>query len=846
MKTKLSRFKKAVTLIVLMSMVFPTTIFLYPQDVFAQSSGGGNGGNGRLSAGVSTGTSIIGTAASCIFPGGISGAVKKVAQSIFNNDASKKAAAEQAAKVGAEIGASEAAGEATEETVEVTAAATTVPVSSVPLKTQAKVEDITDDLSDALGPNAALEKIKNNSNEQYKYTHCLNTIVHLITTKVIDRITLSTVDWINNGFKNSDGGDAPLWLENPGTFFENIAKEEINSVTGWYTKDPGKYPFGISVMSSILGQIQTRTSQNLQFSLNQVLAHGDYAAFSEQFSIGGWSGYSAFLEPQNNPFGNQLLVTAELGNRIRGTSINKPIDLGKQLDLSGGVLSPRECTLTATGNPSDTYLGGGSGYAAPSPLFLGEFYETLPNGSVLGEATFTSLPEAVQDELDDFQDPVDQADAYNNLVLRSRCSQWKQTTPGSLVANQLTTNINLQTNKLVNADQLNENLGLIFDALLNQLVQKGLKSLQRAENGGTNENNVLLAQVNNVTNDINPGSGFTYEGTDQSVDGQSSTYVYDIISGNGVPSQNLYNVQINYIGMASTAPNNALYLIDLLIPKIRALDYCVPGPNPRWITTAGENLDNALADVVPASPSDTPTQRQTYYANVINTLTGVTITPSPAIDSFYQMKQFVQNAFTKYQEKMLQSYSLSNFPPSMRAILPGLFNEIDNLEADRQFIVDYLANISGPLSVLQSIESALASIAANSPGGVLDVEDPAVQAQLEIFDSISDDLVTQTQLDDLLDQISQYQARIQLVDTNVNACIAETGPSYVYPNNRKTYTFPYFNYVGLPGATTGNTFLPGVNLGIGANDVNIEWNGVVITSPSNGLQTFDALLQSVY
>ncbi len=789
----------------------------------------------NANAGIGIASGIIGTAASCIFPGGLSGAVTDLASSIFTSKETKLQQKKEKEKRENEEKIKKEAEEAKQKALEAELKLTTVPTldgGSIGRATiaqevlRAKAEQ----------QRKEEEEIRIKAEQEYKKTHCLDTIVHLITTKVIDKITLSTVDWINNGFKNSDGGDDPLWLENPGTFFENIAKEEINSVTGWYTKDPDKYPFGVTVMSTILGQVQARTSQNLQFSLNQVLAHGDYAAFKEDFSIGGWAGYTAFLEPQNNPFGNQLLINAELGNRIRGTSINKSLDVSRQLAMSGGVLSPRECVLTATGNPNDAYLGGGSGYSSPSPLFLGESYSTVSTYAELDELT---LPVAVQSEIDDFTNEQDAVNAYNSIVLRSRCAKWNQTTPGSLVANQLTTNINLQTNKLVSADSLNENLGLIFDALLNQLVEQGLKSLQSAENGGDNSNNVLLAQVNNQ----NPGSsGITYP-NGQSADSQPTTY--QILSPNGVPNQSLYNIQLQYIALASTSPNNALAIIDQLIPKIRALDYCVPGPNPRWIPSAEYDLEQMLLGVEPADPSDTPAQRQAYYAGVVNTLTGASIAPSVGIDSYFQLNQFMQNVLTKYQEKMLQSYSLSNFPPTMRAILPGLFDEIDTLEADRETITEYLTNIPGPLNVLQQILSSLSSIAANSPGGILDENDPNVQAQFQIFDSISDSLVSQSQLNQLTSSISQWQAKITLVDSNVSACIAETGPTYTYPNKRKAYIFPYFNYIGLQ-TVPDNTFLPGINFGTGPNDINIEWNGVTITAPSSGLQLFENVIQSVH
>jgi hypothetical protein len=289
----------------------------------------------------------------------------------------------------------------------------------------------------------------------------LKQITRTILNKILDKITLSTVNWINGGFAGS-----PLWLEDPGQFFGDIAKSEINAVTAWYPQDFNNYPFGQLVMGTILTNLQNQTQQNLRFSLNQVLAHGTYDEFRFNFNVGGWVGYSAFLEPQNNPFGNYLLVNNHIGRRISGTNVNAAFNFRDQLSQSGGFLSPRVCVVSATGN--DDYI------PEDNPLHLANFYQTLPAGSTLGDITFAQLPEAVQGELDDFQNLADQADAYNSLVLRSRCAQWRTTTPGNVVGTRLTSALDISTNSLLNADDFAENIGLIFDALLNQLVTAGL------------------------------------------------------------------------------------------------------------------------------------------------------------------------------------------------------------------------------------------------------------------------------------------------------------------------------------------------------------------------------------
>lgn len=642
-----------------------------------------------------------------------------------------------------------------------------------------------------------------------KKEECFDGIAHEIVVKIMDKMTLATVDWINNGFEGS-----PLYLEDPEKFFTNIAVGEINGLTGWFTASPDGYPFGQIVMTTILTNLQRQFSQNVRFSLNEVLAHGTYEEFKTDFSVGGWAGYTAFLEPNNNPFGNYLLVNHEIGKKIAGTHLSVSENFQKQLQQSGGFLNQRQCVMTATGDSGDEYIPADDPMhvpqGGPPPQALYDAIGWDPNN-------FGPLTEAQSATLDEY-------------TKRSQCVEWKTLTPGKVVADQLTTALNLPANQLVQADELSEDLGLIFDALLLQLTKTGLNALNPRTNN-SDSTNVLLAQVHGQQ----PG---------QVANGNIPPPATDSIQGTGSVDTAAVDVQNQFITAAGNPNNGAVVLLTKLIQEIRSLDYCVPGPNPRWLTNATNNFQQAVNTISPMSPGESLLAREDYYAGAINTLTGVSIVHSPAMAEYGQFTAFMQNVFNAYSTRMQADYSLTNPPPTTRLLLSSLFTDMDTYQSELDSLNTYLSNINGVLPVLNQVQLALANLQAQN-NGVLDQNDPNVQAQISIFDSISSHLATQDQLATLLARIQVYQAQIAVVEGHLNSCIAETtNPNYNHPHRRVTYPTTTYPYPGLPGAD--GSFLLNVNLGSDSGDINVEYGDVQVLLPSDGLGTFEGVLQSVY
>lgn len=783
------------------SLGFFVFVFLSaPFSVKAQQTSGSLGGNGGFGADIG---GIVGVGASCALGnlGGVGG-LQEMIKDLFGG---KKKKEEKPPKDFNNV--SQSGG----------AISTTVPVTDSGAIGAVTKFDTTS--------NEKLERVKKEEISDTIKETCLDKIVKYAATKVLDKITLATVDWINNGFEGQ-----PFYLENTGAFFEEIATEEINLVTGRFT-DPTanlNYPFGRIVMESILSGLQRDFYQESVFSLNEVLAHGTYEEFSVDFNVGGWAGYVGMLEPANNPFAQYMEMSNFLSRKVQGTSINASIDFQAQLSQSGGFLNQRECVLTATGDPSDDYIPENDPYhispGGPVPDALADMVVNMPDDQMLATIRYYEA--------------------------RSVCRQWRNLTPGGIISNEIKEAIQIPQEQLLIADELNEDIGLILDALLTQLITEGLSALQSADNGGNSTNNVLLAQIEGlqpgqIANNYIPPSP-----------------VETILGGGNQVNIALVDVQNQYIALATAPGTGAVALLNEAIAKTRSLDYCVPGPNPNWISSAEQNLLDTLSAITPfvsiaADPGVAQDENEDYYSTQIFNLTGVGIVESPAMDSYVEFIAFMENAFNLYKERMQDTtnggYSLNGIPPTQRPILSGLLANEVTYNEELDFINNYLNNITNYIALLGQIQGTLQAIAANN-NGVVDPNNPAVQAQISVYNTIASNFVTEDQLQALIDRIEDYDAQINLLENYLNSCINETvNLPYPYPDQRVSYPPPIFPYTqtvapftSMPDPNPDQTFLPGVDFGTDQGDINIEFANVQIDSPSNGLGVFEAVLETVY
>lgn len=501
----------------------------------AVNSGSGSGDSTSMSGYITGLASTI-----TQFPG-CKAAFGKNIKNLFNSNGSSFGEHESSHSTGGSSNEGENFASGTEETI---ADEGTLSDASSNAMSQANAVPIYDAMS---------EKIKEDTSKILKYSvsiekstvavdenqNCWNAIGKAVIKLLIQKMTLSIVNWIQTG--NSGG---PFFVQNPSKFFADIAKNEILGF-GLEINDSIKYPFGKAFMQNIANSFNNKFADNAQYSLDQMIqsTNPQYSAitFSADFSQGGWNAWNAMVQnPANNPLGFQLMASNELQARLAGT-IKSPAEIASDLlDQSGGFLGDERCTEPwgITREQNQRFLNG----------------ETK---------TYTDA-------------------TTGHTMIPVKCEKWEYVTPGAVIGHTLTKSMDDNANSLLSAETLNDAIAAILDATMarfsSELTSKGLAAMSTSNDTASEQ--VDLGNL--FPTDTDTGTQF------------ASSYVtpwiqnhpgFDIKTG---ITQALVDEQRTYLEKL-TSYNTAL--ADL-IKWIRQLDYCIPGPNPDWYTTSLEIIQN--------------------------------------------------------------------------------------------------------------------------------------------------------------------------------------------------------------------------------------------------------------
>ena len=263
---------------------------------------------------------------------------------------------------------------------------------------------------------------------------------------LLAQMTQATINWINSGFHG-----APLFLENPDSFFKDIAKSEIRRIVDMIGYDTLRFPFGREIALDIISGYKRRLADNAQYTLSRVINDPRLLAqYRNDFSYGGWNGHLINTQyPQNNYLGFQMIVQENLASRLRGV-FQAPAEKVRSLLQQGmGFLSPQTCETNKAYNNFRNEFS--------APVFKGP--DQLPG-----------------EDNDVFMEK------YNKAA-----EEWEKTntcpggltttTPGAVAANQ----VMIALGSPFRQEELNQALGgsmaAIFDALINKLLDTGLNSL---------------------------------------------------------------------------------------------------------------------------------------------------------------------------------------------------------------------------------------------------------------------------------------------------------------------------------------------------------------------------------
>lgn len=388
---------------------------------------------------------------------------------------------------------------------------------------------------------------------------CLKSIGRLVIKMLLQKMTLATVDWINNGF---DGG--PAFLQDPEGFFKDIRKNEILQF-GVEINNPELFPFGQAFMQNQARAFQNKFADNAQYSLNKLIQdnNSEFSAqtFYEDFSQGGWDAWTYLTQvPANNPLGFNIMASNELQKRLEGTEMSTAQQFHTSLEQSGGYLGDYRC----------------------------------------------SYPKNVTKE--------QEKEALNNGKPSPCTGGWEYVTPGAMVADAATNIMGYTTNNLLKVEDLNDAIAAILDALLNRfsadIIGDGFSEFSKNIPYGANSGNFILNE-NNLTN---YGVQQVYhdfpEFTIQASNWLQQNPYFDIRTD---LNQALIDEQRIYIEKLEKQ-NEELYSTITptetnpkgnygLIPTIYQLDYCIPGPHPGWENDSREVL-NAVQGAIPVKTEE--------------------------------------------------------------------------------------------------------------------------------------------------------------------------------------------------------------------------------------------------
>lgn len=434
----------------------------------------------------------------------------------------------------------------------------------------------------------------------------LKETLRAVAKRALAKMSESTVSWINSGFHGS-----PLFVENPGSFFKDIAKSEIRNLVNKIGYDNVRQPFGKSIALNIINSYKSTFEQNAQYSLSKVTNDPVLLNnFRNDFSVGGWDGFLLTTQfPQNNPIGYQMLVADEQARVLAGTSSSQANKVRDILQQGQGFLSPQKCVT----NP---------------------YYDTLTNQFTKqpskdpGVGIFiTGRPPELLDCKNAPTSKKKDCEAYNAKVSadynasqakgrddalkanKTYCpnkpdgsSGLENTTPGTVVADQIKGALGSGRVATELSTAMGSSLSAIFDALLNKLMSTGLNALSGKLTGGGNNNNSDELTYNGDTfgtgGNSGAGGGINWNGADQIV--VLSTFKKDVQSAIDNANKEIKLID-GSAGNATGASDlisrsGILQVFDNIWPKTQELDMCIPGPNIGWEARINTEVQKTSTD----------------------------------------------------------------------------------------------------------------------------------------------------------------------------------------------------------------------------------------------------------
>ncbi len=396
--------------------------------------------------------------------------------------------------------------------------------------------------------------------------------------RALQEMTKSTINWINSGFHGN-----PLFVENPQSFFKDIAKTEVKNFIDLTGYDSLRFPFGRDFALNTIGAYKRQLSENAEYSLSRVI--NDPAlleSYRSDFYVGGWNGFLINTQyPQNNYIGYQMLATDALARKVAGTSQNVAEKVNATLQQGMGFLSPQTCPS----NP--LYPQGTNPYNSPS-FNSAEFTKENPFN-----------PPQLSDYGGDYQRYVKEYQAYDQSYtakLEGAKDSWSvkyscpggfvNTTPGTLVANQISTSMSSVVRNKELAAAMGNSISAILDTMLNKFIGDGLNALATKVNPRPNDPDDW-DYYGNTLGTVSPYGITPWDA------GPEEEIVLDKFKEEVATGIANTTLELKFMYNESAAEPGILQMLGAIWPKARLLDICIPGPDRGWQDRLFAEMDRA-------------------------------------------------------------------------------------------------------------------------------------------------------------------------------------------------------------------------------------------------------------
>ncbi len=557
----------------------------------------------------------------------------------------------------------------------------------------------------------------------------LREIAMVIARKALQEMTKSTVNWINAGFHGS-----PLFLENPSSFFEDITKSQIKAVVNKYGYDSVRYPFGKDFSINIIKSYNSSTEETTVHTLSKVIQDpATLYNYQNNFNTGGWNAFFINnLYPQNNYLGFQMLATEQLQDQIDA----KAEKTETALDQGQGFLSPQTCPS----NPK--YNNGYNEFNRPS--FNNAEWEknNSYNLEQNAPACYSNPPNQELCE--------QQATAYDAIYEGKRSGTkalWSvdntcpdglvNTTPGAVVANQITTALTSQFRQGEINQAIGSAMSSILSALLNRLLDKGLNALASKSNPKP------------------PGDNFTYNGltlgSQPTTGGTNDIWDFGPDQPIALPDfkktveNSLENTTKELMLMTNDTPNESgpgiLQLFGQTWPKVQRLDICQPGPDFGW----QDRMDKETTGVF---------EKLSIGENEA---------PASAIAIVKEL-QFAVSFFKNW----INTQMLNALPSSSSNI--DAVNDLKNLDQELEQLIPAINIKKQAVSRLQAIKTNLDAITDATPGSA---EEETLVSLWKQYEAIKDIIANDVTLQNTKNNLAIAKDRSVNLDKLITQCATE-------------------------------------------------------------------------